>query len=616
VSKAPLVVAGLTAGYAAPRGEPTVVVFGVDLELEQGRILGLAGESGCGKSTTALTATGYRPPGARILAGRIELEGVELLGLPTQRLRDVWGRRVAYVAQDASTALNPALTIERHFEQPLGRHLGLRGAKLRERGVELLEAVGLPDPDAALRRYPHQFSGGQQQRIAIAVALSCRPTVLVLDEPTTGLDVTTQARISALLRRLVDETGMAALYVTHDLALMGKVADSVCVMYGGEIVERGPTLAVLQDPRHPYTAGLLAAVPNLSQPRAIKGIAGQPPAGAVATACSFASRCSLRIPRCVQDHVPLVPLGETGRAARCVRSQDVRLFEGETLAEQERPASGSVALAVDRLTCFYGRGKTRIRAANAVSFEVAEGEVVGLVGESGSGKSTVLRAIAGLHRDQTGSIVFRGETMPARASARTRAARRLIQIVFQNPDSSLNPRQSVFDLVRRPIRLFREDVPRSAERRSVEELLERVKLPAGILWRYPHELSGGQKQRVAIARALAPSPAVLLCDEITSSLDVSVQAAIVELIEELREQARITVVFVSHDLGVVRAVAGQALVMKEGDVCDAGSLESLFRDSKHPYTRELIAAVPELPVPSSLGSGRRPVTQRAPNVET
>jgi peptide/nickel transport system ATP-binding protein len=591
VSEPVFEVQDLSVGYTRADGEHNVVVWKASLSLAPGAVLGLAGESGCGKSTTALAAIGYRAPGSRILSGSARLDGLDLLTLPSAKLRAIWGCRVAYVAQNATTALNPAIPIGRQLAQPLARHLHLSGRALRERQLELLESVGIPNPPAALERYPHQFSGGQQQRIAIAIALSCKPQVLILDEPTTGLDVTTQARISALLRSLVAETGAATLYVSHDLSLLSTVADRLAVMYAGEIVEESDAPAVARQPRHPYTQALLASVPTAHTRSSVTGIPGRPPARVILDACSFAPRCPHVVDACRQAYVELLQVAPDHRA-RCIRAHEIaaRPVEASPLASAE--IAPEPLLEVDEVWSQYAKAPTP--AVCGVSFQIAGGETVGIVGESGSGKSTLLRAISGLHPPTSGTIRFRGVALAPNAVKRPRALRRELQIVFQNPDSSLNPRHTVFEIVRRPIRLFRDDVGRSGERAAVTELLESVKLPTGLLHRYATELSGGQKQRIALARAFAARPSLLLCDEVTSALDVSVQATIIELIAELAARYGTAVIFVSHDLAVVRTIAGRALVMRNGEVCEAGETEQLFVAPTHPYTRELLAAIPEL----------------------
>jgi oligopeptide/dipeptide ABC transporter ATP-binding protein len=581
----------LSVGYTRSDGQDNVVVWKAGFALAGGTILGLAGESGCGKSTTALAAIGYRAPGSRILSGSARLDGTDLLALPPSKLRSIWGRRVAYVAQDATTALNPAIPIGRQLGQPLARHLQLRGSELRDRKIELLDSVGIPNPVGALDRYPHQFSGGQQQRIAIAIALSCRPQVLILDEPTTGLDVTTQARISALLRALVADTGAATLYVSHDLSLLGAVADRLAVMYAGEIIEQSDAHAVARRPRHPYTQALLAAVPSAHTRSSVAGIPGRPPARVVLDSCSFAARCPHVEPACRAEHVDLLEV-EAGHLARCIRTNEIAARPVEAKKLAAAMVSPEPLLEIEEVWSQYAKAPTA--AVAGVSFHVASGETLGIVGESGSGKSTLLRAIVGLHPPTAGTIRFRTAALAPHAVKRPRAVRKELQIVFQNPDSSLNPRHTVFDIVRRPIRLFRDDVAHSAERAAVTELLESVKLPTGLLHRYATELSGGQKQRIALARAFAARPSVLLCDEVTSALDVSVQATIIELIAELAARYGTAVVFVSHDLAVVRTIAGRALVMRNGEVCEEGETERLFVSPSHPYTRELLAAIPEL----------------------
>jgi peptide/nickel transport system ATP-binding protein len=581
----------LSVGYEHDDGSVLQVVRDVSLRMDRGTIVGLAGESGCGKSTTALAAIGYRPARGHILGGTSSLGGVDLLLLPPSKLRDFWGGRLAYVAQSAALALNPAMTVGRQLAQPLVVHRGLRGRRLQKRQLELLEAVSMPDPEGSLRRYPFQFSGGQQQKIALAIALSCEPEVLILDEPTTGLDVTTQATITALLRRLVTDLDIACLYVSHDLALLATLTDRLAVMYAGELVEEGATEAVVRAPRHPYTQALLSAAPSLHRPGDIVGIPGMPPLGVVDGACSYAPRCPHVIARCRAGSIEVQTAGK-GHLARCIRIAAIesapRIGSGLAVGT----AGTEVLLEVDRLLCEYPGA--RHPAVGGVSLVVRPAERVGIAGESGSGKSTLLRAIVGLHRPSSGAIRFRNVAVEAHATQRSRALRREIQIVFQNPDSSLNPRHTILDIVSRPLRLFRDDVSREEEEHAVLELLDAVRLSSAILARYPSELSGGQRQRVALARAFAARPSVLLCDEVTSALDVSVQASILELIAELSVDMAAAIVWVTHDLAVLRAIATRGYVMRDGVVCDEGNTDEMFDTSDHPYTRELIAAVPDL----------------------
>jgi peptide/nickel transport system ATP-binding protein len=584
-----LEVEGLSVGY----GDANPVVWDVSFALEPGRVLGLAGESGCGKSTSALAAIGYRDGRMRILGGRSMLDGIDLLTRSPRELRGIWGRRIAYVAQNAGTALNPALTVGHQLAQPLRRHLGLRGSPLRARLLQLLDDVGIPDPAAALRRFPFQFSGGQQQRIALAIALACRPEVLILDEPTTGLDVTSQARITELLRTVVADSGLAALYVSHDLALLGTVADRLAIMYAGEIAEDGPTNRIVEAGRHPYTQALIGLVPSRDDPRLVPGIPGRPPLQVSLDACAFAPRCPLVIDGCLEGHVELA-VTAPGQRTRCIRAHETHAPVRAALAAPPAVAVAEATppLQVSALTCNYG--KRPEPAVRSLSLTLAAGERIGIVGESGSGKSTLLRAIAGLHAPSAGTIRFHGDALPARAVQRSRAVRREIQLVFQNADTSLNPRQTVERLIARPIHLF-DQVSGDAARARTLELLDAVGVSRGVLQRYPAELSGGQKQRVALARALAASPSILLCDEVTSALDVSVQATILELLSRLAAERGISLVFVSHDLAVVRTIATRILVMRQGEVCEEAGTAELFAAPTHPYTQELLAAIPEFP---------------------
>jgi peptide/nickel transport system ATP-binding protein len=587
----------LTVGYRRPSGAINTVVLNAELSLYAGAIVGLAGESGCGKSTTALAAIGYRPPGSTILSGESLFEGENLLALPLGRLRSVWGSRIAYLAQNAAGALNPAIRVGRQIEEVLTRHMRLRGSENRRRQIDLLESVALPDPERALRRYAHEFSGGQQQRIAIALALACDPRILIMDEPTTGLDVTTQRQISSLLREIVNRSGAAALYVSHDLALLSGIADALYVMYAGEVVESAPMRELTSAARHPYTRALLGAVPNVRARTRVSGIPGTPPNTVSADSCAYAPRCTLAVARCTLGHVPIEEVGD-GHHVRCVRAAEaprssVIAAAGDDGEDPRMPSTGEALLTVDHLVCTHGSGAHVVFAVRDVSLAIVPGETVGIVGESGSGKSTLLRALIGLHAPASGAIRFRGEQLAPRAVDRPREVRAEIQLVFQNARSALNPRDTVLETVGRPARLF-SDLSRAQTRTLVTGLLDAVKLPSAMLGRYPGELSGGQQQRVAFARALATRPALLLLDEVTSALDVSVQATIIELIRDLPARFGAAVVLVTHDLAVARALCERALVIKDGEVCEAAGVAELFSAPRHPYTRALLSAVPEL----------------------
>lgn len=596
-----LIVDGLGVGYG-PLAHQQPVVAGVSLELRAGEILGLVGETGCGKSTTALAAIGYRGRGAVVTEGKSWFDGTDILQLGSESLSRVWGSRIAFIPQNAGTSLNPTMRAGTHFVESLRRHHGLTRSAARARAVELLEAVGIDDPPEALRKYPHQFSGGQQQRLSLALALACEPDLLVLDEPTTGLDVQTQARVSQLLRRLVDDSGVAALYVSHDIALLSTLAERICVMYAGQVVEEARTSQLLRDPRHPYTRALLAAVPSLHTARQLEGIPGGPPARVVADGCAFAPRCGYVSTRCT-DGVPPLVIEDGGHSVRCVRraavQREARSARTATVTavvdRAERAADEEILLEVRDLTCAYGTPTGQLVAVRDVGFSVARGETLGVIGLSGSGKSTMLRALAGLQPYQ-GEVVLDGTVLAPVAAHRDREVRRSMQLVFQDPGSSLNPRHTVEQLVGRPLEMFRPELDRVGRQERLVELMDSVRLPRSLLTRYPWELSGGQQQRVAIARAFAPDPQMLLCDEVTSSLDVSVQARVLELLRELAHRSGTSVVFVSHDLAVVRSIARRAVVMLQGSVIESGQIDDIFANPTHPYTIELLEAVPEIEV--------------------
>lgn len=595
-SQVALEISNLSLAYTQRDGSLNKVVSDVNLTLYRGKVVGVAGESGCGKSTVALAAIGYRPGAMRVLGGKSELPDTDLLALPLPKLRRLWGSRVVYVPQASALALTPALTIGSQMAEPMRLHLGLRGEELHQRQIELLTEVGVPNPEAALRRYPHQFSGGQQQRINLAIALSCNPEVLILDEPTTGLDVTTQARIMRLLKRVVAEHQTAAMLVSHDLPLLAEICDRVAIMYGGQVVESGPAEALLAQPLHPYTKALLAAVPDPSGKRALAGIPGAPPHSVVESACPFAPRCPHVIDPCLQANPPLESITDS-HGVRCLRAREqVVLTIEDRRKELAEVIDGDPLLQVADLWCEYGSRRHATPVVKGVSFDVAQAETLAIVGESGSGKSTLIRAIAGLHPRSGGIIRFEGQELADDAANRERLVRRDMQIIFQNPDMSLNPRHNVMSLIARPMQLFATELSRRDREASVRELLSQVNLPASMAQRHPGELSGGQKQRVAIARAFAADPKLILADEITSALDVSVQAAILSLLSALSAERGTSVVFVSHDLAVVRAVAHRAFVLEQGEVREMGAVDQLFDSPEHPYTRELVNAIPNLGV--------------------
>ncbi|TWP54389.1 ABC transporter ATP-binding protein [Lentzea tibetensis] len=555
-------VRGLTVA-GVPSGAP--IVDSVDLDVRPGEILGLVGESGSGKTTLGLALLAYYKRGTQLAGGSVAINGVDLAGAAVRRMR---GDAVAYIPQSPASALNPALRIRTQLGE-----CGGDDARVRE----VLREVALPDTDVFLRRYPHQLSGGQQQRVAIAMAFLGRPDLIVLDEPTTGLDVTTQKHVLETVRKMCATYSCAAVYITHDMAVVAELTDRIAVMYSGRVVETGPARTVLRSPQHPYTARLLMAVPDLDGRREIRGIPGHAPSPVRRPAgCAFAPRCPLVVDRC-RDEVPALEDG-----VRCFRAGVSRF---EVVERVEVPVvSADAALEVRGLSAWYGSHQV----LEDISLSVPRGQCVALLGESGSGKTTLARAIAGLHPRHGGEVVLGGESLPPSGLRRTPLQRRRIQYVFQNPYESLNPRKTVRELVLAPARVLLGKVPDGL----VEDALSQAALSPELASRYPDQLSGGERQRVAIARALAAQPEVLVCDEVTSALDVSVQAAIVELIAGLRERKGLTLLFVTHDIALVRTVAQHVAVLEHGRIVERGPVAEVLAAPEHPYTQALMADTP------------------------
>jgi peptide/nickel transport system ATP-binding protein len=579
-------------------GSGSPVVEDVSFEVAPGEVLGIVGESGSGKTTVAQALLGYTRPGLALVSGSVRVGSQEIVGRAERDLRRLRGRLISYVPQDPGTALNPSIRVGNHVREVLAAHDLEQNAA--ERVESVLRRVHLPTDRAFRRRFPHQLSGGQQQRLAIALALVCQPPLVVLDEPTTGLDVVTQARILDEIARLQRESQVALVYVSHDLAVVSSIADRVAVMYAGRVVEEGPTRAIVSAPRHPYSAGPISSVPDHIEPRRLVGIPGvavgvsDRPLG-----CAFAARCGLRVAAC-EEAVPALLRVDDRHLVRCLRWQLTELpqieprLDGAALLRPDPPL-----LAVSGLCASHRTRRGTVVAADDISFAVEAGACVALVGESGSGKTTIARCVVGLHAPTLGQILLDGQPLAPRAGHRTRAERRAIQIVFQNPYDSLNPRRSVEDAIAWPMRSLRGLGVR-ATRSEVALMLERVRLPAGLARRYPGELSGGERQRVAIARALAASPRLLVCDEVTSALDVSIQAAVLDLLAELRRELDVSLLFISHDLGVVASVADRVLVLEDGLICEEGAVRSVLSAPQSAYTARLVAAAPSIAVPTQV----------------
>jgi peptide/nickel transport system ATP-binding protein len=579
----------------------TDVVDGIVIEVVAGEVLGLVGESGSGKTTVGMALMGYSRPGGHVVGGDVLIDGRDVRKMAPGELRRLRGGTVAYIPQDPGTALNPALRIGRQLSEMLEAHKGSTSEPERDARVrEALEEVALPATDEFLKRYSHQLSGGQQQRVAIAMAFACRPHVIVCDEPTTGLDVTTQARVLQTIRELCQNHQVAALYVSHDLAVVAELADKVAVMYSGRIVERGPREVIFSTPRHPYTRRLLRAVPDLEGKRPIEGIPGHAPLpGNRPHGCFFTPRCLLAVARC-SEAFPEAVQYESGHWVCCYRA-DETAQEGPVLAPGRVAApagSGEAVLAIEHLDARYLRRQTLFD----VNLMVARNECMALVGESGSGKTTLARCVSGLHHHYTGTVKLGETTLARSARQRSSEARQRIQYIFQNPYASLNPRRTIGQTIARQLALFYPGPRRDRDQR-VEQCLERVALSARAADRYPDQLSGGERQRVAIARALAAEPWVLVCDEITSALDVSVQAAIVELLAELREQTGLSILFITHNLALIRTIADRVSVMTEGRIVEADRVSDVFEAPKADYTRQLLANTPT--IEAALGKNGR-----------
>lgn len=600
---APLIdIRKLCVGFRGRAGAMLPVLHDVDLTVCPGESIGIVGESGSGKSTLALAAMGYLKHGLQKMSGEVIYDGGDMFERSDRDLARIRGGQLGLIPQNSGQALTPTMRVGRQIREALHLHCDLPEAEYSQRAQDLLVQVRLPDPGVILRRYPHELSGGQQQRVAIAMALAGEPDALLLDEPTTGLDVTTQAHILDLLRELASARNMAMVYVSHDLGVIARVCDRVQVLYAGETVLEGPVRAVLRNPAHPYARGLLASIPRLGEPTLPRALDGRPPGpGEVRQGCAFAPRCSLATEDCRAARPAMID-GPEAQITRCLYPDHVAGPEADTKRTKPRPCppDSPQALNLSGVSIRYDQPGLidRLRRAarppatvDGIDLQLAKGETLGLVGESGSGKSTILKSIAGLLPPSAGTITLGdGTPLPRSVERRRPDQLRRIQMIFQNPDDSLNPRQSVAEILAQPLRLY-FGLKDDALGARAADLLEVVRLGADYLDRRPGQLSGGEKQRVAVARAFAAGPEIVLCDEITSALDVSVQAAVLDLLNDLKADHGTGFVFVSHDLTVVRALSDRVAVLYQGRICEIGPASAVYGTPSHPYTAVLLGAV-------------------------
>jgi peptide/nickel transport system ATP-binding protein len=594
-----LSIRNLRVEYTTARGTVAAIPE-LSLEIGKGDSFGLVGESGCGKSTLIMAIMGYMGRNGRIAGGEILFEGQDLVRAGAEDLRRIRGGRIAIVYQEPSTALNPSMTIGRQLMEVPIAHSGASAAEARDRARDVLADVHLPDADSVMRRYPHQLSGGQKQRVVIAMALLANPSLLLLDEPTTGLDVTVEAAVLDLLNELREKYGTALFYISHNLGVIAQVCDRIGVMYAGKLVEDAPAAELFATPRHPYTRGLLASLPRPGADKhthplvAIPGVV--PSAGRAPDSCGFLTRCTLARPG-LCDGAP-VPLQETtpGHLVRCARWQDAAeppIAAASTSAAGIAIADAEIVMQAQNISRAFSIGKRRLLANDRLSLVAKRGRILAIVGESGSGKSTFAKVLAGLDAATGGTLQVLGDDVATRTVRKRSAAKvAAVQMVFQNPDGTLNPSHTAGFPLARALKKFGFAGDRKAIEARVAALLDMVRLPPSLRHALPRQLSGGQKQRIAIARAFAGNPELLVADEPVSALDVSVQAAVINLLLRIQAEQSTTLVFISHDLGLVRYLADEVVVMYLGQVMESGPVAELFDPPYHPYTEALLSAVP------------------------
>ena len=604
-----LKIENLDISYYTRAGEiPAVVDF--SLEVKRGETIGLVGESGCGKSTVAMAIMQYMGNNGAVKSGNIEFKGRDLTNLSEEELRQIRGKEISMIYQEPFSALNPSMTIGNQLmEVPLA-HEKITESEAHSHARQILQDVNIPDPDRVLASYPHQLSGGQQQRVVIAMGLLSRPDLLLLDEPTTALDVTVEAGIVKLIANISKKFGTSQIYISHNLGLILETCDRVFVMYSGEVVEEGQIKPLFKTPRHPYTHGLFGciALPTADKNAApLKPIRGQLPLPHERPqGCNFGPRCDqFVVGTCDQDDIQMDRVDDNSHRVRCIRWEEINQQRSSTESSKESTSVGPEVLKVSNMQKYYtlhdrslkalisGTGVKLIKANEKIDFEAHEAETLAIVGESGCGKSTLAKVLLGLETATDGEIKLKGdEIQDTPVQARSGAQLASMQMVFQNPSDTLNPSHTIGQQIGRAIRKFGIESNRSAIRELVMSLLDTVKLPRDFYYRRPRQLSGGQKQRIGIARAFAGQPSMIIADEPVSALDVSVAAAITELLMDLQRERKMTLLFISHDLSIVRYLSDRILVMYLGQVMEQGPTRDVFQPPYHPYTEALLSAVP------------------------
>ncbi len=599
-----LTVKNLTVKYDTKRGD-VIALNDVSLELGSGEAIGIAGESGSGKSTMALAILQYLGKNGKVSSGTVSYKGKSLSGLTDEELRNIRKQEIAHVAQDPEKALNPSLTIGKQISEIVNTSSNSDISPVVE-AKNLLKEVEIPDPGVIIRKYPHELSGGMQQRVLIAMALASNPDLLILDEPTTGLDVTTQAKIINLINELKVDYNCSIVFISHDLGVLSQITDKLYILYAGDLMESGPVKEIFNNPSHPYTQGLLNSIPEIDKNKEIEPIPGSISSDMDANnGCIFSNRCEFVENKCEQDRIKIEKVDDKAKhMVRCCKWKTVKENHQEpSLFQKNRPDYGDSIIKVQSLEKYYDepslfdnllhKDKKPVKAVNGVSFDIKESQSLALIGESGCGKSTLGRTILQLENATGGNIYYKNKKIGDMSRDELKNFRSECQIVFQNPDSSLNPRRTVQEILERPMKIF-SDLSKSDRDKKINELLGEIELSKEYKHRYPHELSGGEKQRVAIGRAFAANPSFVVLDEPVSSLDVSVQASVLNLLSDLQDTYDVSYLFISHDLSVVKHICDHVLIMYLGKIVESGPTDKIFRNPSHPYTENLLKSIPEL----------------------